>query len=327
MKTTNFLSSKSLALAAGCLLAGSVSSAIAQVQSDDFNDGNDAGWSRYDPLAPFGLTATFSFPNGGYRIQTSYQTGQAANPGRAGTVLPNVYSGFYVSVDVVNWNDSLPQSAGILARVSTVGLQTTAGYAFTWDRGNTNSATAGDVDISQITGEAPSGVTVSGSDAIHFTPGQSYRMVFIGRGSTLEGRVYQLPDTTTPLITVIGSDSTYSSGQNGLVVYDNNRGLSYTDVTFDNFYATDIEPPRIKMTDLGFGAWELSWPAEASQFVLQSSTSLTGSAASWTDVPSADIIPPSDVIPSYRYNMGASPENGGLLKQFFQLVRRPAAAN
>jgi len=44
-------------------------------------------------------------------------------------------------------------------------------------------------------------------------------------------------------------------------------------------------------------------------------------------VPSVDIIPPSDVIPSYRYNMGASPENGGLPKQFFRLVRRPIAAN
>src|SRR6266581_6300145 len=31
-------------------------------QSDDFNSGNDTGWTRYDPLAAFGGGATFSFP-------------------------------------------------------------------------------------------------------------------------------------------------------------------------------------------------------------------------------------------------------------------------
>jgi hypothetical protein len=99
----------------------------ARAQSDDFNDGNDNGWNRYDPLAGFGLRAEYSFPNGGYRIRTPYTTGQAANPGRAGTVRPEMYSDFYVSVDLVSWNDSLPQSVGILARVQTVGLQTTTG--------------------------------------------------------------------------------------------------------------------------------------------------------------------------------------------------------
>ena len=43
----------------------------AQVIEDDFNDGNDAGWSRYLPLQDLGAPATFSFPNGNsYRIQS-----------------------------------------------------------------------------------------------------------------------------------------------------------------------------------------------------------------------------------------------------------------
>ena len=43
----------------------------AVAQADDFNDGNDTGWVRYDPLGTVGLgpMATYSFPNGGYRIQ------------------------------------------------------------------------------------------------------------------------------------------------------------------------------------------------------------------------------------------------------------------
>lgn len=303
-------------------------STFGQVEMDDFNDGNDAGWQRYDPLAQFGLLANYSFPSGGYRLRTPYITGQAVNPGRAGTTRPTVYTDFYTSVDIVDWNDSLPQSFGLLARVSTPGLQSTTGYAFTWDRGNTNSATAGDVDISRITGEAPSAVTVSGGDAIRFEPGAKYRMVFIGRGTTLEGRVYKLPDVTTPLLTVIGADVSadpYLSGMNGMVVYDNSGGRQPTDVTFDNFYATDVEPPRIQIGPMDFGYWELSWPQEAGAFVLQTATALTGSPSDWNDVPSGDVFPPTPEVPRYRYNMGGWPDVGALPKQFFRLVRRPAA--
>src|SRR5437870_8481172 len=98
------------------LLAATPSALVAQ--SDDFNDGNDTGWTRYSPLAPYGVPGVFSFPNGGYRIQTtapSPSPTQLGN-GRAGSLrLDTSYTDFFVSVDLVNWNDSLPQAAGILA--------------------------------------------------------------------------------------------------------------------------------------------------------------------------------------------------------------------
>lgn len=322
-----------LLLALGCLLASPPQLLHAQFQSDDFNDGNDTlpspGWFRYDPLAMFGLNATYSFPNGGYRLQTAYVTGQAANPGRAGTVRPEVYSDFYVSVDIVNWDDSLPQSAGLLARIGTPGLQATTGYAFTWDRGNPTNPATGDVDISRITGEAPSGVSVTGRDAIHFQPGKTYRLVFIGRGPTLEGRVYELPDTTTPVITVVGSDATYPSGQNGMVVFDNSGGRFPTDTTFDNYYATDIEPPRIKVTAQPFFEYELSWPAEtsayeASAYVLQSSTVLPGTALDWTNVEPSLVTFSED---RFVYTMQTDPTAGGLPQRYFRLFRPAPAAN
>lgn len=330
MKLSRFAPQSGLALIAGFLTLIPLQQATAQVEMDDFDDGNDAGWQRYDPLAPFGLSAAYSFTNGGYRLRTPYITGQAANPGRAGTTRPQAYTDFYVSVDIVDWNDSLPQSAGLLARINTPGLQATTGYAFTWDRGNTNSSTSGDVDISRITGEAPTGITVAGSDAIHFEPGEKYRMVFIGKGATLEGRVYKLPDTSTPIITVIGTDPAadpYLSGMNGMVIYDNSGGRQPTDVTFDNFFASDIEPPRIQIGPLDFGFHELSWPQEASAFVLQTATTLTGSASDWTDIPVGEIFPPTLDNPRFRYTMNAWPEVGGLPKQFFRLVRRPVANN
>ena len=317
MKTTNSLCSKSLALLGGCLLAGSVSSAIAQVLSDDFNDGNDAGWTRYDTIGShpaFPDQGTWTFPSSGYRLQAAASPAPGAvGPARIGSLRPEVYSDFYIAVDVLSWDESLDQSFGPFARLTDVGLGTTKGYVMTY----------------QVRGEAAERSVVSGGNDVTLVPGKSYRFAFIGKGALLTARVYELPDTTTPIVEVSGTDTEpYTSGVTGLLVYDNSSTASApADATFDNYFTSDVEPPRIKMMNLDFGAWELSWTGEASQFVLQSSTSLTGSAADWTDVPPVDIIPPSDVIPSYRYNMGASPENGGLPKQFFRLVRRPLAAN
>ena len=159
------------------LLLGAVPVALV-AQSDDFNDGNDVGWTHYSPLAPYGVPGVFGFPNGGYRIQTTSPSPSPTQLGnaRAGSLrLDASYSNFYVSVDIVNWNDSLPQAVGLLARIGNPGLGMTTGYAFTWSRGTT--ATSGDMDISRITGEVPSGVSVTGNDKYHFVPGMKYRMV------------------------------------------------------------------------------------------------------------------------------------------------------
>src|ERR1043166_4305869 len=71
-----------------------------KAQSDDFNDGNDNGWTRYDPLGGLGLgaQATYTFPNGGYRIQAMSNPAfpSAVGPARAGSVRQDVsYTDFY----------------------------------------------------------------------------------------------------------------------------------------------------------------------------------------------------------------------------------------
>lgn len=323
MRAKNFSSTRCLALAAGLLIAGSVSDVVAQVMSDDFNDGNDAGWTRYDTIGShpaFPDQGTWTFPSGGYRLQAAASPAPGAvGPARIGSLRPEVFSDFYISVDVVNWDDSLDQSFGPFARLTDVGLGTTKGYVMTYQ------ARGKDIDISRVTGEAAErSVRDNGDGDVTLVPGKSYRFAFIGKGALLIARVYELPDISNPIVEISGTDTEpYTSGINGLLVYDNSDTASaIADATFDNYFASDVEPPQIKMTNLGFGAWELSWASEASGFVLQSSTVLPGSAADWTDVSSSDIIPPSDVTPSYRYNMGAAPENGGLPKQFFRLIRR-----
>jgi hypothetical protein len=181
------------------------------------------------------------------------------------------------------------------------------------------------VDISRITGEAPAGLTLTGEDDLHMEPGKSYRFVFIGRGPNLEGRVYELPDTTTPKVTVTGVDSDpilYEYGASGLVIYDNSTGgTNICDITFDNFYVTDVEPPRLKMTDQFFGTWELSWPREASAFVLQSSTVLPGGPQDWAEVPGVQTADDR-----FWVLVDTDPLLGGLPKLFHRLVR-PASGN
>src|SRR5688572_16169012 len=110
-------------------------------QTDDFNDGNDAGWTRYDPIGSHPAlpdNATFSFPNGNsYRIETAPSPAPpTVGPGRAGALrMDRNYSDFYIWVDILDWNTNVNQAFGILARVNEVGLGATDGYAMTWDQG------------------------------------------------------------------------------------------------------------------------------------------------------------------------------------------------
>jgi hypothetical protein len=256
-----------------------------QAQFDDFNDGNADGWTPYAPLANLGVPAYFTFPNGGYRIETRNVTGSSQNPGRAGSFRQDLYENFYVAVDLVKWKDDTRQAFGVLARVSNVGLGTTIGYSFTYERGSGPTATSGAVDISRLDGEVPSGIQDTSSTSIHLDTNKTYRMVFLGKGSALEGRIYELPNTTTPLIVIQANDGTYGGGYCGLVIYDNTGGNGVADATFDNYLAAAQEPPRLSL-------WlmpetqevMLAWPVEISSFRLESSPTLPAAAGDWTSL-------------------------------------------
>lgn len=284
----------SLALLTGVLLLPSP----ARAQSDDFNDGNDnigGTWFRYDPIGShpsFPDQATYTFPNGGYRIRTMPSPSPAAvGPGRAGSLrLDKTYSDFYLAVDIVDFDDTVNQAFGIIARCKEVGLGTTDGYAFTFDFGG------GDTDITRFVNENPTsggggGVTVTGNDRPAIVRGQKYRFVFIGVGPQLTGRVYQHPNLETPISEITGMDTNFTSGVCGLLVYDNVTPPAPAispDTTFDNYFGSDVEPPRIRIVEANTSTRDLvmSWPAYASNFVFECSTELPG--ANWTPV--TDVI-------------------------------------
>ncbi len=261
---------------------------------DTFSDADDTkpplAWFHYDPLGDYGApfpAASYLFTNGGYRIYAPVPPAPDLGTPRAGSFVTNAsFFDFYVSADLIDFDDTVRQAFGVAARVGTPGLQTTSGYLFSWEPGGDTlpGTTNGDLDISPLANEAPIGQIETGESHLHLTRGKSYRFVFMGKGFDFEGQVYELPDTEHPLIRLPAQDPSqlYASGFSGLVVADEGSGEANPgDATFDNFVATSLEP-RLAVSRSG-NTVTLSWPAFTA-FTLESSPSLV--TPSWTKVTS-----------------------------------------
>jgi pectate lyase len=234
-------------LALGFTLFGFGSSAHAQIFSDNFNDGNDNGWTRYQPLQPFGAPGTWSFPSGAYQIQAAGSPNPGTlGAGRAGSARTDInLSDFHVEVDVLNWNNSLSQAFGLSARVNQIGLQTTDSYLLLYLTGTSPS-----IVINRTDNEVP--VAIGTGAAITLDPGQDYRFRFTGTGSSLMGQVFNLTNLTTPLATVSAIDGTYMSGNVGLLVASTSTAAgAAADATFDNFV---VVPEPTSLALLGVAA-------------------------------------------------------------------------
>ena len=112
-----------------CSLLLSVNAFTTQAQTDDFDDGNDTGWTRVNTLAGQGIPATWGFPNNNsYSIAMEGHGIEPLGQPRAGSLREEaIYSDFYIAVDII-FDPTIDQNMGILARVREVGLQTLDGY-------------------------------------------------------------------------------------------------------------------------------------------------------------------------------------------------------
>lgn len=222
---------------------------------DDFNDGNDVGWTRYEPLVSFGTGGSWTFPSGGYRIQapTPSPDPSVLGPARVGSLRNDeTITDAVVSWDVVSWNPSLAyQTFGGLARISAAGLGTSNGYALTY------TASDNTLNLLLLKNEA---FTVLKDGPITLDVAKDYRFVFTLNGTALHGQVFDLTDLVHPLVTVSSIDATYASGVTGLIVADNSGlGTETADATFDNF---KISTPVLLLKDFTYdpatGASEVS---------------------------------------------------------------------
>jgi len=253
----------------------------AGAQTDDFEDGNHAVWTKYDPLAALGLgpRGTWTETNGVHRIQALASPNPAFyGPGRAASLRPNLYTNFYVAVDLVDWNNNWDQAIGLLARMRNPGLATSDGYALTYQPVDQ------DIQINRVDKEKQRGI--SPALRLVLEPGRHYRMVFIGVGPNMEGRVYALPNIRTPILQLTATpDATYPSGISGMVVVANEPGdTGSADATFDNYLAMDSEPPTLSLGSTMFlDEVRLNWSTNFAAHVLQWSSSLSA-PVTWTDI-------------------------------------------
>lgn len=255
-----------------------VASLDAQVM--DFNDGSDTGIYRYDPIALSGggTTGSWTFPNGNtYRIQSGNSPNPVMlGPGRAASVFAGIsYTDFYVSVDLVNWNNTLNQAIGIMARVTHVGPGSTDGYSMSYQ------PTEGDITLARVTNESPEGGTLEVIPLV-LTAGHRYSLIFSGVGPALRARVLDLTQPGPPLIDVTTTDATYPAGDIGLIVFSNTAdGSGTADATFDNYRASAVESPPLSLSRQA--GVDVDWTVDAAYYVLQARAGMT--SGNWVDIP------------------------------------------
>lgn len=232
------------------LLAGCCFAAHGQSIIDNFDDANDDGWTRADAIG--GLTAppaSFSFPNGAYRLEAPNPAVADAGQARATSYRADVaYTDFFVAVDIVDWDNRLDQGIGLAVRLSNVGLGQTEGYIIMYYANPSTSEPYGEFEIDSISGEAlEATLTV---EHIKLDPERSYRMVATASGSILKAYMYDLEDLTKPLAELTVENATnHPSGFVGVTTFyrgnditaDSSRG----DVTFDNFWAMPSRPDSV----------------------------------------------------------------------------------
>jgi hypothetical protein len=245
---------------------------------DDFNDGNDAGWTHYNPIG----TGSWSVSGGAYRLQSGVSPSPSTvGPGRAGSLrTTETYSQFSASVDIVAWDNSLDQIFGLITRVTTPGLGTTKGYGFTYAT-RTGRATTGQLQMLLIAEEA--GTDIIPAVNFTFVAGQSYRMVFEGVIDSLTAKLFSTTNLATPLATLTASNTTYTSGGVGFFTYDNSRtGAGRADVTFDNFASAELGPKLQIARDISSTDIFVSWPNWATTYRLE--RSYTSGPFDWVDL-------------------------------------------
>lgn len=230
--------------AVALLLGLGAATVCGHAESYNFDAGNDTGWTRYSPLAPFGVSVSYSFPNGGYRMSLPAFNNARVGYSRGGSFLEGTtYSEFHESVNITDWSVG---SFGLAARVGNLGLGRTTGYAFTYSTSHT-------MEIAFFVGER-AWRDPSATVPVTLDPQKQYQLTFDGVGNDLTGKIFDLADPGTALATVHYTDrvttlipdnvdhSPYASGFSGLVLASSTAAPA---VTFDNFHVSSTVPEPI----------------------------------------------------------------------------------
>ncbi len=280
-------------------------------QTDDFNDGDDAGWTRQDSLgiileSPF---ATFGFSDGGYRISADASPDpEQMGPSRAASFRQDVsYNGrVFLSADLKIANPLIQQSVGFLAFVQP---NPTPGAVFGYSL--SFQPLTGDIVLNRIENELPTRLKYAGG----FGASDSLRLILIGENGNFSAAVYNLDDLVNPIAQLTANDTTFSSGTAGLFVFsDTDDGSGPIDAIFDNYRANPITNPELQLTLHGESGFKLTWPDWAVHFSPTFSTTLA--QENWPIIQAYELGNED----GFLFHIG---DRTSVPKKFFRLERRP----
>ena len=221
-----------------------LSSITSNSQTDDFDDGNDNGWTKVNTLAGQGIPASWGFPNGNsYSIAMEGHGIEALGPPRAGSFIQDVsYENFYMAVDI-NFDPSIDQNMGVLARAKEPGLATLDGYGAVYNPRDADPG--GRLYILRIDDEAA--IVMAEAD-IEEAVSENLRIVFRGKGRELKTELYTQEDLLNPIAAteVFEAGEFFETGLLGVFSASDDVTVPI-DVTFDNYIAAEEEPYRFEL--------------------------------------------------------------------------------
>lgn len=281
-------------------------------QTEDFDDGDDSGWTRQDSIgmilgSPF---ASYSFPDGGYRITAGNSPAPSLiGPSRAASFRQDVsYAGrLFLSVDLKIADPFIQQSVGLLAFVQpNPAPGAVSGYSLSFQ------PLTGDIVLNRLTGEMPTRLAYADLTGV---AGTALRLVLVAEDGEFMAAVFNLDDLVNPIAKVTASDSTHTSGTSGVFAFsDTDDASGPVDARFDNYRANAITVPEPRFVLQGGTGFELTWPDWAVHFGPTSSTNL--SAGSWEPISTGEIQSGGGFL-SHTGDRSLVP------KRFFRLERRP----
>jgi len=240
-------------------------SCIACVQAatfDDFNDGIDEGWTRYNPVP-----GTYSFPveSGSVAYKMASPWGRLVNPGRIGSINRKepAHAKFHVEADLLHWTYNWGEDIGLLARLQepVPSYFLPKGYALILRNDKNGDPAARRLMIVKSKGGVIPPIFLSGDQGRLMKPppdpSGDYRLKFWSADGFLWGQIID-KSTGTPIMMWDGAhyadrihaaeDGDYPSGRSGLIAYVHIVSYQAEGVspTFDNFYSGTDAPAGLE---------------------------------------------------------------------------------
>ena len=168
---------------------------------------------------------------------------EALGPPRAGSFIQDVtYENFYMAVDI-NFDPSIDQNMGVLARAKEPGLATLDGYGAVYNPRDADPG--GRLYILRIDDEAA--IVMAEAD-IEEAVSENLRIVFRGKGRELKTELYTQEDLLKPIAAteVFEAGDFFETGLLGVFSASDDVSVPI-DVTFDNYIAAEEEPYRFEL--------------------------------------------------------------------------------